>query len=677
MPEHDKVLWTLDNETQPGTFERLCVDLLGREGYRHINPIGGSKDQGKDAEIRYWTGSGDGCSAIIFQFSLMDDWERKLKKDAKKIAKNCPETLAMVFVTSQKVSGSKQNKLRNAFNSSFDWELTIYSREWLRHRLTEYHQDLTKKYLGLDLPPTVCHATTLIELSGFDEDSAKEIFQETSRDLVRSSILERTRKEPFVVANWYNLARIEYLLRNYDAALEAVNKALALKAPDSVLNFNIVLWKGAILAEKGVQTRSLPLLVQAKEIFLMATQKLKRAVDHYNLANVLCALGELKEARNHYLQCVKLKPDYAEAWKNFGSLFIQKRKLGWGMECFEKALKYKPNLVEAYLSKGTALLHFYKQPAEAIICFETAYKIDSEIDRKWKYIRYWYSKALTTAGRDVEALRQTEIELLIRPDDLYLLNQKASVLSKLRKQSQAYEEQALEFLKFRAHTIPKDYPGLAELIEIYTQQGKPDDAWPLIDTNIACGPFVLHQIAEKAEIPIADFQIGFRYSRLYQMFRQRFSVEDHCITFQGYGLSPSNKLLAGLNQSLIAPFGVAAQKLNKLSDNKSADDLQAIWSTSLNAISLLFPVFGSFWLAKNKPSERDEQIKLASMGILYLFDVVVAEAARHFGFLAGHRGFSREQIEQSQKQDWKGLRIEVGVRLFERVALDWQMIKPK
>jgi len=677
MPEHDKVLWTLDNETQPGTFERLCVDLLGREGYRHINPIGGSKDQGKDAEIRCWKGSGDGCSAIIFQFSLMDDWEPKLKNDAKKIAKNCPETLAMVFVTSQKVSGSKQNQLRKAFNSLYGWELTIYSREWLRHRLTEYHQDLAKKYLGLDLPATVCHAVTLIELAGFDEDSAKELFQETSRDLVRSSILESTRKEPFVVTNWYNLARIEFLLRNYDAALEAVNKALALKAPDSLLNLNIVLWKGAILAEKGTQIRSLPLLVQAKEIFLMTTQKLKRAVDHYNLANVLSALGEINEAGEQYLRCVKLKPDFAQAWKNFGSLFIQRRKYEWGIECFEKALKFNPNLVEAQLSKATALLLFYKKPTEAISCFEAAYKIDSEIDRKWKYVRYWHSKALLAAGRNVEALSEIEIELLLRPGDLYLLNQKASVLSKLRKQSQAYEEQALEFLKFRTRAIPKDYPGLAELIEIYTQRGKPNEAWPLIDANIACGPFVLHQIAEKAGTPIADFQFGFRYARLYQMFRQRFSVEDHCITFQGYGLFPHNKLLVGLDQSLIAPFGVAAQKIKEFSEKSSPDDLQAIWLTSLNAISLLFPVFGSLWLAKEKPAERDEQIRLASMGIFYLFDIVVAEAARHFGFLAGHRGIPREQIQQAQEQDWKGLRAEVGVRLFEQVALDWQMVKPK
>lgn len=54
--------------------------------------------------------------------------------------------------------------------------------------------------------------------------------------------------------------------------------------------------------------------------------------------------------------------------------------------------------------------------------------ISPDIDRKWKYVRYWYSKALMTAGRSEEALKQ--IEIALRPGDSYLLNQKASVLSK-------------------------------------------------------------------------------------------------------------------------------------------------------------------------------------------------------------------------------------------------------
>lgn len=133
MAEHDKVLYALDVEIQPRDFERLCVDLLAREGYRHIEPGGGNKDQGKDAEIRYWRGASDQCSVVAFQFSLEKKWEQKLSRDATKIAKGDSDVGEMVFVTSQKVTGVRKNQLRAEFKSKRRWELTIYDREWFRN----------------------------------------------------------------------------------------------------------------------------------------------------------------------------------------------------------------------------------------------------------------------------------------------------------------------------------------------------------------------------------------------------------------------------------------------------------------------------------------------------------------------------------------------------------------
>src|SRR5205814_8517783 len=96
MAEFNQVLWALDNEIQPRSFERLCVDLLGREGYYHIVPIGGCKDHGRDAEFRCWRGTSERGSVVAFQFSLQDKWERKLHQDVKKIAKHCPDAVEMV-----------------------------------------------------------------------------------------------------------------------------------------------------------------------------------------------------------------------------------------------------------------------------------------------------------------------------------------------------------------------------------------------------------------------------------------------------------------------------------------------------------------------------------------------------------------------------------------------------
>ncbi len=677
MAEFNQVLWALDNEIQPRSFERLCVDLLGREGYHRIVPIGGSKDHGRDAEFRCWKGASNGHAVVAFQFSLQENWEKKLRDDAGKIAAHCPDAVAMVFVTSQEVTGARQDQLREEFKSQRGWNFAVYSREWLRHRLTEFHQDLAKKYLSLELPPTVGYTTTLVDLSDLEEESFAEAFRQTSPELVRATILESTRKEPSEVENWYRLARIEFLLRNYSASLQAVTTALQLKPSDPVAVMNMTNFKGAVLAELGMQDHSRPLMIEARDIFQDAVKKLKRAVDHFNFANMLGALGETDEAGKHYLRCVELKPDYAEAWKNFGSLFIQKGKYEWGMECFDKALHYKPNLVEAHLSKATALLLYFERPDEAIGCFEAGYKICPDLDRKWKYVRYWFSVALMAAGRNEDALKQIESELSLRPADTYLLNQKASVLSKLRKKDKAWEEQAIQFFQFRAHAIPNDYPGLAELIAIFTERGCSELAWPSIEANLACKPFSLRDVAERAGISLADFRFGFHNARFYRTFRKKFSLEDHCITLHGYGLDPSSEMLPALNYGLIAPFGVLVREIRQARERKSNPDMQQLFAATLKTVSHLFPLFGVRWLSKTKPEETDERVKLLSIGIIYLTDVVVAETARLVAYVAGYYGVAEEIVRENQKENWKEVGAEIGVRLMEHVLKDWEMLKPK
>lgn len=44
MGEFNQVLWTLDREIAPQDFERLCVDLLCRDGYWKIVPVGAVQD---------------------------------------------------------------------------------------------------------------------------------------------------------------------------------------------------------------------------------------------------------------------------------------------------------------------------------------------------------------------------------------------------------------------------------------------------------------------------------------------------------------------------------------------------------------------------------------------------------------------------------------------------------
>jgi hypothetical protein len=58
-------------------------------------------------------------------------------------------------------------------------------------------------------------------------------------------------------------------------------------------------------------------------------------------------------------------------------------------------------------------------------------------------------------------------------------------------------------------------------------------------------------------------------------------------------------------------------------------------------------------------------------------DVAVAETARHVAFVAGYYGMPNGIVQDGQKENWKEVGAQIGVRLLEQVLKDWQMVKPK
>lgn len=673
MRDNDQILWALDHSISPHEFERLCVDLLGREGYRQIVPVGGTNDRGQDAELRYYVGAADRQVAVAFQFSLEKRWEPKLRKDAAKIANHNSDIVTMVFVTTQMVTGAKRDSLRTAIREQFGWNLTIFSREWLRARLSELHHDLAAKYLGISLPPTPGYAATAFELSIIDDAAEQEIFQHTSPELLRAMFAARTEKEPHDPRHWYQLARLEYALRNYDAAIRAVTGALRLGSADELLVLNIELFHAGVLAEKGIAERSRPLLVRARDILLKNLPGRKRAVDHYNLGNILGALGERAEAKKQYAYCLALEPQSAKAWKNFGSLFAAEGDHDVALEAFDQALSYQPDLVEAHLCKATTHLIFRNEPEEAIRCFETALSLVTSIHEKWPYVGYWFSRALCEVGRDEEALKQIESELAVRPDDVFLLDQKVVVLRQLRKRDVRYEDQAMEFLKFRVDALPFDFLGLGEIVDILQGRGQPDAAWPLIDRNLRCEPSHLSELATAAEISIAEFGHGFEATALYEQFRGKFSLEDHCMTLHGYGLSPTAALIQPLNLMLLPVFGTAARDLDPTNGPVDNDKLNATSLRMLETTARVFPLFGSMWLASSAPQDEAEKTRLLTLGMCYLADVVAAETARQIGFLRGCYRIAEQSTFTTSAPDWPEIGSQIAMRLLQCVTNDWKM----
>jgi tetratricopeptide (TPR) repeat protein len=311
------------------------------------------------------------------------------------------------------------------------------------------------------------------------------------------------------------------------------------------------------------------------------------------------------------------------------------------------------------------------KPEEAIRSFETAFKLDQDLDRKWRHVRYWYGAALFAFKRPMDALAQVEIGLTLAPDDRSLLDLKAALLSHLWHSDSTYEEAALHFFKFRASAVRNDYGSLDELIQLLTCRGIPEEAWPIIDENLYCSPFSIQELTARSGITIEQLRGGFHLASAYKPFRHKYGVDDYFVTMHGYGLAPSSTMGKALSLMLMVPFNVMFRGVREAVQAKQFEGLKTTFETALSEIARIFPVFGVSWLDPEISTTPERRADLLSLGVAYLPDVIVAEASRQFGYCIGTFGIPPDAMPDIAKRDWRDLYSDVGSRLIESVAKDW------
>ena len=90
-------------------FESLCHDLMSREGYKSIQPLGGTGDKGRDA-IHF-----DKSTSIstVFAYSVRKDWEKKLEDDLKPVSRHKHKCDQFVFVSTSLIPARKFDEKKN------------------------------------------------------------------------------------------------------------------------------------------------------------------------------------------------------------------------------------------------------------------------------------------------------------------------------------------------------------------------------------------------------------------------------------------------------------------------------------------------------------------------------------------------------------------------------------
>ena len=132
---------------------------------------------------------------------------------------------------------------------------------------------------------------------------------------------------------------------------------------------------------------------------------------HNNLGLILASSGRVPEAKEHYGQSLRFKPDYAEAHNNLGNVFLREDKVSDAIAQYNQALRSMPDFAEAHNNLGSALLQAGRMP-QAIEQFVLALRLEPDSAEP----HYNLGSALLQAGRMSEAIGQLEQALRINPD---------------------------------------------------------------------------------------------------------------------------------------------------------------------------------------------------------------------------------------------------------------------
>ncbi|HKZ78886.1 MAG TPA: restriction endonuclease [Pyrinomonadaceae bacterium] len=131
--------YDLDNVTDYLEFESFCHDLMSREGYKDIEPLGGNKDKGRDAiHVDKSTGT-----VTIFTYSVREDWEEKLYEDLEKIAvvhkHHCDR---VIFLTTGRPTATENDNVKQDVKKEYGFNLEVYDLERIATLVDNQYQDL-------------------------------------------------------------------------------------------------------------------------------------------------------------------------------------------------------------------------------------------------------------------------------------------------------------------------------------------------------------------------------------------------------------------------------------------------------------------------------------------------------------------------------------------------------
>lgn len=566
------VLWAIDQETSPRDFERLCVDLLYRAGYKDIVPVE-PQDGGRDAEQLPRPGRGQAGEAAFFQFSSEADWKAKLRRDARKLKAGGFEFSTLVFVTTRSARGVDRDALSREVRQTHGWALSVFGREWLRLQLEEAHPDLAQKYLGIEAPQ---YSPRLLARMHFGKSSDDRLADAWLA--FRGEQFERAAVEFREFLSEYGstdrevleaLAWCQYRLYRYDEALATINRALRVQEGRQARSI-----RGCILVEKGIRDSDRASLLEGRRMFQLARENSEGPswLILYNIGNVESALGNHAEAIELYRAALEIDRNQPEVWKNLASAYHLTGEHVTEMECLDQVLSIEPDKVEALVCKGTSLMLDLNKAQEAIPLLERALALQQDWAVHWPHIWYWTAEAHRQSGNHQRALALADDGLAQEPGSVALKRLKSDLFVELVSVDSAAVPVARQFWSFVLADQPRDFTTRERLIRTEQAHGDPAAVWQLIEDCFELMELDTPCPLRNSGFAPAQVLLAAKHLPQYLLFRERMPVSDYWNTADPlydlpFAPPETSKLEPTLSAFLAVPFGVAFDAFEQSAGN--------------------------------------------------------------------------------------------------------------
>lgn len=492
-----------------------------------------------------------------------------------------------------------------------------------------YVQKIFSKKMFLENMPLIDYST----ISNLEAQAWRHYYRREHEEAVFlfKKLLENNSKNILFLNT---LAMCQYAIHNYNDALSTIHKALDISSqPELLLN------KASILAEDGIKNIERGKLLEARRIFEKYLQKdSNNVLYHYNYANTQSALGNYKIAEKHYLECLAINPNKAEVWKNLGQVYFHMKKHVEEIECYDNALKLNPYLPEALMSKGITLTSIYQQHEEALSLMKKSIDYAPDYVKAFFSTFYWFAYAYEKMGDYDQSLNWLDKGLDYRSDDVYLLNFKSILLSRIWRINNKYKEVALTFFEYR-YELEKDLKSLYHLFLIREEDKHSDDYLfnQLKDhtpffKNISFDYFKRFKFADSKLLACVP------YLREYAEYRKNIPLSRYELQVQSEYITLEIEFWDLLEFISGSTFGSTYLKLYQ---NKSLD--QVIQNT-IQIIGDSMPFLALTLIPKDLSTE--DRVSVMATILSGIPTIALREAAAQIGFIGGSIG-----LENAAKLD--------------------------